>query len=164
MEPPGDAFPAEAKISLYLYHLDIDKHLRNQKPLADRSVTGVFRAPPVPLQLRYLLTPLSGDEGNNHLIAGRVIQHFNDFQNFDQVSDPRVPIGDSFGGASSNLRVRYDMLSMEQLSQIWNAFSAPYRLSISLLVETVAIDSGKVPIVMPRAEEVVPIIGKIGVS
>ena len=144
--------------------MDIDKHLRNQKPLADRSAAGIFRAPPVPLQLRYLLTPLSGSEENNHLIAGRIIQHFNDFQSFDQVSDPRVPIGDSFGGASPNLRVRYDMLSMEQLSQIWNAFSAPYRLSIALLVETVAVDSGKVPMITPRAEEVLPIVGKIGAS
>lgn len=96
-------------------------------------------------------------------MAGRVIQHFNDNQQFEDAFNPRTPIGDSYGGASPKLRVRYDMLSMEQLSQVWNAFSTPYRLSLALLVEIVAIDSGKQPIVAPRTDEVIPIVGKIRV-
>ena len=34
---PGDDLPEGTMASLYLYHLDVDKHLRNQRPLPDRT-------------------------------------------------------------------------------------------------------------------------------
>lgn len=154
---PGEKFAEDAIASLYLFHLEIDKFLRNQKMLPDPVSERQFRKPPLPLQLRYLLTPLGDDEPTNHLVIGRVLQHFHDNPVFSTLSG--VPVGNSFGGASREIRVRPDMLSLEQLTQMWSAFSAPYRASIAFLVEIIAIDSGQPPVEIVRAAEVIPAIG-----
>lgn len=155
---PGDDLPEGTMASLYLYHLDVDKHLRNQRPLPDRSAADLFHRPPLPLQLRYLFTPVGDQEDNNHLLLGRVLQHFHDAPSFATLSGE--PVGDSRGGASPELRVRTEMLSLEQLAQIWNALSTPYRLSLPLLIEIVAVDSAAPPRRTPRVETLVPALGK----
>lgn len=154
---PGEKFPEDTVASLYLYHLEIDKFLRNQRLLPDPVSDRQFRKPPLPLQLRYLLTPLGDDEPTNHLVLGRVLQHFHDNPVFSTVSG--VPVGNSFGGASREIRVRPDMLSLEQLTQMWSAFSAPYRAAVSFLVEVIAIDSGQSPVEIVRTAEVIPATG-----
>lgn len=151
LSPPNDTTDAGTLASLYLYHVDIDRHLRNQWPLPDPGRPDAFRLPPLPLQLRYLLTPVDEDELNNQLLLGRAIQHFHDAPNLATLDG--AAIGDSFGGASPELRVRPDLLSMEQLSQVWSAFSTPYRLSVTLLVEVVAVDSARPPRRAPRVGE-----------
>ncbi len=157
---PGETLENSVIASLYLYHLDIDKHLRNQRPLPDPNADDLFHRPPIPLQLRYLFTPVDDSEATNQLLLGRVIQHFHDFPNLATIAG--TPIGDSFGGASPELRVRPDMLSLEQLAQMWNAFSAPFRVSLSLLVEVVAIDSGRPPMQVRRIDQLVPAVGQMG--
>ncbi|MEV8467474.1 DUF4255 domain-containing protein [Fluviibacterium sp. DFM31] len=151
LSPPNDISDSSVLASLYLYHVDIDRHLRNQRPLPDPGRADAFRLPPLPLQLRYLLTPVDDDELNNQLLLGRVIQLFHDAPIVSALGG--AGIGDSFGGASAELRVRPDLLSMEQLSQVWSAFSTPYRLSVTLLVEVVAVDSALPPRRQPRVSE-----------
>ncbi len=158
LQSPADTLDSSTVASLYLYHLEIDKHLRNQPPLPDRDRDDQHRRPPLPLQLRYLFTPVDDAETVNQLLLGRVLQHFHDFPSFATVDGE--PIGDAFGGASPELRVRPDPLGLEQLSQIWNAFSTPYRLALSLLVEVVAVDSGWPPVRRRRATELVGAVGE----
>lgn len=155
--PPGDDLPNGTLASLFLYHIDIDRHLRNQRPLPDRSDAALQRRPPLPLQFRYLFTPVDDDETMNHLVLGRVLQHFHDSPAVTSLGG--IPLDDSFGGASPALRVKPDMLSVEQLSQIWNAFSTPYRLSVGFLVDTAAVDSGEPPLRAPRVEELLTATG-----
>lgn len=155
---PGETLDDTAVASLYLYHVDVDKHLRNQRPLPDPAADDLFRRPPLPLQLRYLFTPVDGNELTNQLLLGRLIQHFHDFPSFNALSGD--PIGDSHGGASPELRVRPDMLSIEQLAQMWNAFSTPYRVAVSLMVEVVAIDSAQPPARVRRTESLVTASGQ----
>lgn len=157
---PGDTLEDTTVASLYLYHVDVDKHLRNQRPLPDPSTDDLFRAPPLPLQLRYLFTPVDGSELTNQLLLGRLMQHFHDSPSFGTLSSE--PIGDSHGGASPELRVRADMLSIEQLAQLWNAFSTPFRIAVSLLVEVIAIDSAQPPVRVRRAEALVTAAGQDG--
>lgn len=133
--------------SLYLYHVELERHLRNQRPLPDREDPSLQRRPPLPLQLRYLLTPTTSTPTNDHLILGRVLQHFHDRP---VVPVPGAPPRDSFGGASPELRVLPETPTVEQLTQVWNALNEPFRLSVVLLVEVVAIDSGLPPRVAPR--------------
>lgn len=154
---PGEKLSDDAIASLYLYHLDIDKFQRNQRLLPDSTNDQAFRRPPLPLQLRYLFTPVDEEESTNHLVLGRVLQHFHDNPVFATLSG--VPGGNSFGGASREIRVRPDMLSLEQLTQMWSAFSAPYRVAVSFLVEVVAIDSGQPPVEIVRSGEVIPATG-----
>lgn len=138
--PPQDGLADTVVASLFLYHLDIDKHLRGQRPLPDRTRDDLFFNPPLPLQLRFILTPLQTAEEDNLSLIGRVMQHFHDAPTITTLNG--TPMDDSRGAASPALRIRPDMLSLEQLTQMWNALSQPYRLSVSFLVEVIAIDSG----------------------
>jgi hypothetical protein len=156
---PGDDLPNGTLASLFLYHIEIDRHLRNQRPLPDRDDAALQRRPPLPLQFRYLFIPVDEDETMNHLVLGRVFQHFYDSPMVTSVQG--TPLDDSFGGASPALQVKPDMLTVEQLSQLWNALSTPYRLSASFLVKIAAVDSGEPPRLTPRVEELLTATGVI---
>lgn len=160
LESPGSTLAAGTVASLYLYHVEIDGHLRNQRPLPDRSADDLFRKPPLPLRLRFLFTPVGDEEATNLFLLGRVLQHFHDSPAFSTLDGTAV--GDSHGGASSRLKVRIDLLPMAELTQLWSAFTTPFRLSISLLVEVVAIDSARLPVRLPRTEEVAVGYGQSG--
>ena len=140
LQPPQDGLADAVRASLFLYHIDLDKHLRGQRPLADRTRDDLYHKPPLPLQLRFIFTPLRSTEEDNLSLMGRVLQHFHDSPDITTLNG--TPLDDSRGGASPVLRIRSDMLSLEQLTQLWNALSRPYRLSVAFLVEVVAIDSG----------------------
>ena len=162
LDPPGDRIGDTVQASLYLYHVEIDRHLRNQRPLPDPERVDAFRKPPLTLRLRYLFTPVIDEEESNHLILGRVLQHVHDNPHMRQAAGS--PIGDSFGGASANLRVVPDMLSVEQLAQLWNALSEPYRNAIAFLVDVAAIDSGAPAETRRRVTELITAAGKMGPS
>jgi hypothetical protein len=155
--PPGDELPNGTLAALFLYHIDIDRHLRNQRPLPDRDDASIQRKPPLPLQFRFLFAPVDDDDTVNHLVLGRVLQHFQDQPFITTIAGE--PLGDSFGGAAPALRVKPDMLTVEQLSQLWNALSTPYRLSVGFLVEIAAVDSGDPPRRAPRVEELLAATG-----
>lgn len=158
LDPPDDQDGNNGALaSLYLFHVAPSPHCRNQRPLPDPVDPSRFLRPPLPLQLRYLLTPLGSDQATNHALLGRAIQHFHDNPFFETVSG--TLIGDSFGGAPEEVRVSIEPLSLEQLAQIWSAFNSPFRLSIGFHVELVAIDSGLPAERIPRTEETVVITG-----
>lgn len=159
LNSPGETLEASTVASLYLYHIDISEHARNQLPLPDRTRSDAFRKPPLPIQLRYLFTPVSHDETINQLLLGRVLQHFHDFPSFETVSGQAI--GDAFGGGSPQLRVKPDLLTLEQLSQLWNAFSSPYRVALGFLIEVVAVDSGQPPARRERVSEFLTVTGKV---
>ena len=71
-------------------------------------------------------------------------------------------MGDSLGAAAPELRVRHDVMAIDQLTNIWSAFSQPFRLSIAFEVEVVAVDGGLPPRIAPRVEEMVRAVGKVG--
>jgi len=154
--PDSDDMDSQAVAALYLYHVVPSRHLRNQRPLPDPTEPGRFRQAPLPVELRYLLVPVAEDEtGHQHL--GRILQHFHDHRSFAELSGD--PLGDSFGGGSDALRVSIDPLSIEQLTQLWSAFSSPYRLAVGLLVELVPIDSARPPDTVPRVDEALVLTG-----
>jgi hypothetical protein len=150
-----DTPPANAKLSLYLYHIGLNSSLRNQRMLAG-AVSDEQRLPPLPLELRYLATPLE-DEDNNQLVLSRLLQFIYDQPLISSIN--AQPLGDSFGGGSSKLRITPDLMSVEQLAQLWNAFKQPFRLSIAFMVDVIAVDSAKAPRVAPRVVDVLAVAG-----
>ena len=139
LSPPSDDMAGSACLSLYLYHIAVDGHLRNQPRLA-AGQTGL-RYPPMGLQLRYLVTPLEENEDQNHLMLGRILQHFHDQPSISSLDD--VQLDNSHGGNSAQLRITLEMLSTEQLSHVWNALNTSYRLSVAYSIRIVMIDSGR---------------------
>ena len=156
---PKDA-GQDAVGSLYLYHVTFDEHGRNQRPLPDRSDPSLLREPPLPIRLHYLFTPVSPEEETNHILIGRLLQHFHDFPTFGTLAG--TPIGDSHGGGSRSLRVVLESLTLEQLSQLWTGLSTPLRAAVPFRVETVAIDSGQPARRAPRSDALVAAVGQGG--
>ncbi|MBU2112190.1 MAG: DUF4255 domain-containing protein [Gammaproteobacteria bacterium] len=155
LSPVQDTPPANAKLSLYLYHIGLNSNLRNQRMLAG-ATADEQRLPPLPLELRYLATPLE-DEQNNQLVLSRLLQFIYDQPQISSLN--AQPLDDSFGGASSKLRITPDLMAVDQLSQLWNAFKQPFRLSMAFMVDVVAIDSAKAPRVAPRVVDVLAVAG-----
>lgn len=156
LTPPQESPDVGARLSLYLYHVGVNGSLRNQRKLPQPGHTDELRLPPLPLELHYLATPMD-DEENNQYIIGRLLQFIYDEPSLAVLNNQ--PIGDSFGGGSRTLRITPDLMNVEQLSQLWNAFNQPFRLSIAFQVDVVAVDSAKVPMLAPRVVDVLSVAG-----
>jgi hypothetical protein len=148
LEPPDQTMGNDIVASLYLYHIDIDGHLRNQRPTPDRTADDLFHRPPLPLRLRYLLTPYGEADGTNQVIAALVLQHLQDNPNFDTVLD--AALDDAQGAAPIRLRVRFEPMTPEGQTQLWSAMNTAMRLSVMLVVDIVGLESGRSPSVVPR--------------
>lgn len=159
LNPPANDLPASVFASLYLYHVDIDPHLRNRLFIADTIDPTQMIRPPLPLQLRFLFVPLSTDEDNNQLMLGRALQHFHDNPTFQPL--PSSALGASRGGAPEEIRVRPDLSSTQELATLWSGFSHPYRLSVGFMVEIVALDSGAPAVEVPRVDELFGVTSKM---
>lgn len=157
IEPPTDAGET-GMLSMYLYHVGINNSLRNQNMLANIARADEQRLPPLPIELHYICTPIDSEEDTNQLVLGRLLQFVYDAPTIREINS--APLGNSFGGASSELRITPDLLNVEQLSQLWNAFGSPYRLSLAFKVDVVAIDSAKTPTLAPRVTEVFSVSGQ----
>jgi hypothetical protein len=139
LSAPSDELQGSPRLSLYLYHVEQDGHLRNQRHLSDGG--DGLRFPPISVQLRYLITPLDDEEGQNHLMLGRILQRFHDEPSIGSLNG--TALDDSFGANSRELRITLETLTLEQLAQVWHALDAGYRLSIAYVVRIVTIDSAQ---------------------
>jgi hypothetical protein len=156
LDPPHDTPDNATRMSLYLYHIGINNVQRNQRLLAQPGRDDEQRLAPLPLVLKYLATPVD-DEESNQMVMGRLLQFIYDNPKLDSLDNQ--PLGDSFGGASRFLRVVPDLLNVEQLTQLWNAFNQPYRLSLAFQVDVVSIDSAIAPVFAPRVEDLIAMAG-----
>lgn len=154
--PPQETPENGARLSLYLYHIGVNGSLRNQRMLPQSGRPDELRLPPLPLELHYLATPMD-DEENNQLIIGRLLQFIYDQPTINTLDDE--PLGNSFGGGSSTLRITPDLMNVEQLSQLWSAFNQPFRLSIAFQVDVVSVDSARAPLVAPRVVDAFAVAG-----
>lgn len=159
LSPPTDEAESNTRMSLYLYHIGINNSLRNQAKLASPNNTDSLLNNPLPIELKYLVTPLS-DEPNNQLMMGRLLQYIYDFPRIDSID--QQALGNSFGGASGYVRITPSLMTVEQLAQLWNAFKQPYRLALAFTVDIVAIDSAKAAEINPRVAELIASAGHKG--
>jgi hypothetical protein len=149
LSAPDSDVPDGARLSLYLYLIELDPQLRNQ-PALPVGITGLVRAP-LALRLYYLVTPLLEEEDLNQLVLGRILQALYDHPFIDRVAD--APLGDSLGGGSRELRLSLEQMTLEDLARVWRALGSDYRLSVGYLMRTVMIDSALHPRQAGRVEE-----------
>ena len=140
LEAPGINLDNQVVVSLYLFHISQQQRPRNPMPL--RSGTGEEKHPPLPLQLRYLLLPVD-KESNNLLMMGRILQHFHDHPILESIAGEHPD--HSFGCEQDQIRITAEDMPLEQLTQLWNSFSQPFRLATILRVDGIAVDSYRSP-------------------
>jgi hypothetical protein len=141
-------------VSVWLYRVLRDDHRLNDpprlRPRPDGDVDVI--PPPLPLRLHYLITPLAADAPDTEQkILGRVMQLMH--------SRPLLAgtaLQGDLAGTDSELCVRLESLSLEELTRIWDALEGSYQLSISYEVTLANIESVLLPGRAPLVESVHP--------
>lgn len=142
----------ERRMSLWLYHVLPNEHLRNAPSVRARrtgndsgnggsngggnsaSDDTVEFHPPLALNLLYLLTPSTGDDLNDQLVLGRCLQIFHD-QSILSLASKEDP------EHADELHVSLAPRTIDELAKVWEAMQQPYRLSVCYEVRVARIDS-----------------------
>ncbi|MGH7491705.1 MAG: DUF4255 domain-containing protein [bacterium] len=140
-EPPfrlvRDAEPEQNALSFYLYRIVENPDMKN-RPL-ELVDPQRLRYPPLSLNLFYLVTPVTNNAENDHLVLGKTMQILHDHAIIrepelqDILADP--------ADTTEELRVIFNSISLEDTNKLWSAFMRPYRLAVSYEVKVIYIDS-----------------------
>lgn len=125
----------QPRLSLFLYHIGENQHLKNQAMQADDS--GKLRYPPLPLNLFYLLTAYAQTRETEQQLIGRAMQIL-----YDNAVIRGSHLHGSLAGTFEEVIVHFHPLSIDDMNKLWSMFgSMPYRLSVTYQVSTAFIDS-----------------------
>jgi hypothetical protein len=141
---PVDAVVAEnVRFSLWLYRIVESPYVKNA-PLGftgrdeapnPNGVAGARLAyPPLALSLHYLLTPLGGTEEARQLAIGHAMLALHDHP-IAPLTDPQAQT------VAEELHIALCRLTLEELTRVWEALQAPYRLSVCYEVRVVRLSS-----------------------
>jgi hypothetical protein len=109
------------KLSIYLYNITEEKAARNMPPTVDDSRKKTNH---MTFALRYLVTPSTGNDKDDHALLEKIIHVL-------LATPPNISSDEE---NNVELRVKIDSLSLDELSKLWIALGAPFRLSVSLTV------------------------------
>ena len=121
-------------ISLWLFKVSRMAEMVNEPP--ERKSPNQLARTPLPVVLHYLVTPMAADPIARQTLLGRVLQVCNDHAIL-RVTDLQGVLANT----TEQLRVNLEMLTVEELSLVWEALGEPYQLSVTYLVQVAKIDS-----------------------
>lgn len=138
MKSPAAA-DTTAKVSMYLFQLQTNPHLRN-RPLEEVGVDGL-RPAPLPLDLFYLITPLSPEPVT---ALGHLESIMRVFVDNSILTPPLLPPTMVEAG-NKELRLSPHNLSLEDVNRLWAMFpNKQHYLSATYLLSPVQIPSAKI--------------------
>lgn len=130
---PNNPEPDRPALTLYLYRVTMNEHLRNQPYSGGTSDAP----PPLALDLHYLLTIWGTNSREEHRLLGWAMHLLHTHQTLS-ASDLNED-GDWVPGEMIQLIPAE--LSNEDLMRIWDALQRPYTLSVSYIARVVRIDA-----------------------
>lgn len=140
LSSPPELLEAETAVgvSMWMYRVTRNEFTLNHPPppVADSA----FAFQPLPIDLHYLVTPLSDDPGDEQDLMGRILQTFN-----DHAVVRGTDLAEELAGSGHELRITLDALSLEDVTRVWNALQQPYSLSVPYQVSVVSVDSAHEP-------------------
>ena len=123
------------KVSLFLYHIQVNPHLRNEEPPITNDTAVLL--PPLVVDLSYMVTPYSDDKTDEKLILGKVMQIFH-----DNSSLKGSLLQGDLSGTDEAFKLLLCTITLEDLARVWDAFQeVAYRLSVVYTIPGVYIDS-----------------------
>jgi Pvc16 N-terminal domain len=134
-DPGETAKDTPGCLSLWLYRVMENGYLRNI-PAEKTPGSTARRQPPLALDLHYLLTPFTSSAENDQILLSSSMRLLHD-NAIVYVQDPVVDTIDE-------IRVMLGRPEQAELTGIWEALHAPYRLSVTYVVRVVRIDSTRV--------------------
>lgn len=130
-EMTADYSPAHT-LSLYLYRININEHLRNRVPAISPSDART----PLTLDLHYLLTAWANTASEEQLLIGWAMRQLHSIPVLDVSSlspDGGWKAGDIVHWIPAEI-------THEDMTRIWSALIPPYRLSFAYIARVVLID------------------------
>lgn len=140
--PKETAGQSAFRVSLWLYQIVENEYLKNA-PAPHGPERQGGRVPPLALDLAYLLTPFTGTAVTDQVVLGKIMQILHE--------NASLYIRDTLNGVVDEIRVVLCRLPLQEITNVWQALSEPYRLSVCYLVRVVRIDG-------ELLEESVPVI------
>jgi hypothetical protein len=126
--------PQNPAVTVFLYHIAANAEMRNAQPDAG------FARPPLPLELRYLITPWAKSAATVHLLCGHILQTLEE--------NACLQRGDLLGsawGPDDILQILLETLPVSEHHDIWEPADMPYKLSLAYVARVVRIDP-RVPV------------------
>ena len=120
-------------ISLWLYRVARNADLLNAPP---ERVDDQLTPQPLPVDLCYLVAPITATSDNEQALLGKVLQAF-----AEHAIVRGTDLKDDLEGETTELRLTLETLTLEELTRVWTALAEPYQLSASYRVQVVRIDS-----------------------
>lgn len=135
--PNGD------EMTLYLYRMGIDPHLRTTP---DARTPAVSRSRPLSLELHFLLTVWSADTQIEHTLMSWGMREMHMRPGFDRSRLRPAEIW----RPGEIVQVTPSELKHEDMMRIWDALAPAYRLSVSYIARVVRVDSLLAPAAAPN--------------
>jgi hypothetical protein len=129
----NEADNMETSLTLFLYRVNVDEHLRN----ASRRHDPVNGKMPLAVDLNYLMTVWANSALAEHSILAWAMRQFH-FRPMLDISSLSPEGGWNSGDA---VQLIPSELSTAEIMSIWDSMSPPYRLSVAYMVRVVQIDS-----------------------
>ena len=127
-------------LSIWLYRVIRDEERLNDPPV--RVGFSQIKYPPLPLRLHYLMVPivnaadpLAGAETEQRILE-KVLQTFHDHPQLRGMD-----LQGDFKDTESELNVRLESLSLEEITRVWDALEGSYQLSVSYEVGVAYVES-----------------------
>jgi Pvc16 N-terminal domain len=141
-------------LSVWLYQVVRDNERLNMLP--EKIGPTQYRHEPLPVRLHYMMTPLvsvqsASSPETEQMILGKVLQVFH-----DRPSLRGANLRGDLTGTDSELNVRLENLSIEQISQVFYSLDRSLQLSISYEVAIVYIESEREPEDAPPVQVAMP--------
>jgi hypothetical protein len=101
--------------------------------------SGAAAKPPLPLELRFLITPWAQRVKDMYRLVGAIAQLFH-----DRAVLNRGDLSGSSWQPDDTVEIVMESLPVEQHYDIWESTDIPYRLSLTYLARIIGIDSALV--------------------
>jgi len=135
-----DEAGGDRRINLFLYKVKESPFLKNMDWQVKPDDPTKLVPPPLSLNLFYLLTayaqndPLNGNS-STHEIMGEAMRVF-----YENPIVPEDYLEDGLKDAREQIKIMLNTPDMEELSQVWNTFTQPFRLSALYEISVVQLD------------------------
>ena len=140
LSPDEEATEAK-RLNLFLYRILDNAFLRNVEWQPKKGDSAKLVAPPLSLNLFYLLTSYINPDTNTgnadaHGILGEAMRVF-----YEYAVIPEDYLDDSLKPAYGKIKITPTLLSLDDLGKLWSGFKNPFRLSVGYEVSFVQIDA-----------------------
>jgi hypothetical protein len=134
----------KAQLNLFLYHTTINAAWRNLD-MPQQVRPGENGAPPLALNLHYLITAFGRGEGDNdavsHRVLGGAMSTLHDHPVLSRSDISGALPGNDLAQQFEQLKITALPITIDEMSKLWTTFQTQYRVSAAYEVTVVLIDS-----------------------